>query len=226
MKQESKETKRLVFATMNKGKLRELRSILQDMPLEILSAGDVDGFSSVEETGETFEANAELKARAAAEIAGLPVLADDSGLEVDALDGKPGVRSARYGGESTDDSKNTILLLKNLKTVPWSKRTARFRCVVAFTDPDPKGFSPQNPSKEVITFLKNPDHVYFAKGKCEGYILEKPKGHSGFGYDPVFYSPDHGKTFAELASSQKNKISHRAAAMKKMIKFLKEYYAG
>lgn len=212
--------RKILFATQNKGKVKELRALLADLPLEILSATELPNFPSVKETGVTFEENALLKARESALHAGMPALADDSGLMVDALDGAPGVLSARYSGPGATDTKNTELVLHRLRRTPWARRTARFLCVVAFVDPTnsrSNGVAPNDDSTlDEITQL--------AHGHCEGYILEALKGSSGFGYDPVFYYPFLAKTFAELPASAKNKISHRARAMKTMAAFLTDYF--
>ena len=213
---------KLLFATKNKGKVKELRALLEAIPLEILSATDLPDFPSVRETGSTFEENALLKARESAIHAGMPALADDSGLVVDALDGAPGVLSARYSGPGATDARNTELVLHRLRKTPWTRRTARFRCVVAFVDP--KNID-RNRTAPTDSDAPNPDEItQLAHGSCEGYILEAPKGASGFGYDPVFYYPELAKTFAELAASAKNKISHRAHAMKTMASFLADYF--
>lgn len=213
----------ILFATTNMGKVRELRDLLSCLNIRIISAADLSGFSPAEETGETFEANAVLKARSAALFSGMPALADDSGLEVDALGGRPGVQSARYSGPGADDFKNTALLLKNLAHVPPSKRTAGFRCVMAFFDPAPTSGIKNIAGKGCFAEHQNSLHV--VSGECRGYILEKPRGRSGFGYDPVFYYPAYGKTFAELDAGVKNKISHRAYAVKKMVKYLELHFS-
>ncbi len=185
---------RLLIATRNRGKLREYRRLLEGLPLELVTLDDVDVDLDVEETGETFEANARLKAEAYARASGLPTLADDSGLEVDALGGAPGVRSARYGApEARSDEDRYRLLLRRLEGVPEEARTARFVCVVAFADP-------------------RAGVLRTARGTCEGRIARAPRGRHGFGYDPVFLLPD-GRTMAELSPEEKNRISHRARAL-------------
>ncbi len=211
----------VLFATTNKGKVRELRDLLSCLNIRIISCHEIPGFSPVEETGDTFEANAVLKARSAALFASMPALADDSGLEVDALGGRPGVKSARYAGPGADDERNTTLLLKNLAHVPPSKRTAGFRCVMAFFDPALA--SGVNSVARDCARSSDKSGLHIAVGGCRGYILEKPRGESGFGYDPVFYFPAHGKTFAELDAGVKNRISHRAHAVKKMVEYLEVY---
>lgn len=194
----------LVFATRNKGKLRELRQLLSLDDVDLLSLDDLPEVPEVEETGETFAENAATKAREVMEATGLPALADDSGLEVDALDGAPGVHSARYAGPGATDEQRFELLLRNLQGVPDVERTARFRCVVAFADPE------------------QPGHVELREGSCEGLILLAPRGQGGFGYDPVFYVEELGQTFAEAAPQDKNRLSHRGRAMAAIADFLRQ----
>ena len=168
----------LLVATRNKGKLHELIYLLQGTPYNLLSLENVNIQHEVEETGETFEANAILKAEEYGQMAGIVTIADDSGIEVDALDGAPGVLSARYGGEELDDQDRNALLLKNLANLPDSKLTARFRCVVALS----------RPNQETVTF----------NGSVEGFITRSPRGTNGFGYDPLFYfrrSVRHSRKF-------------------------------
>lgn len=186
---------RLLFATRNRGKLAELRALVAPHGIEVDSLDDVDAPGEVEEDGETFTANAEKKARAALAATGLPALADDSGLEVDALDGAPGVRSARYAGPGQDDAANNAKLLAALASVPDARRTARFRCALAFVD-----------AAGTLTV---------AEGTLEGRIGQAPRGAGGFGYDPLFLLPD-GRTLAELSAAEKNAISHRGQALRKM----------
>ena len=187
--------KRVVVATKNAGKLAEIRSALPFPGWEFVSSAELGEWPDVEETGETFEDNARLKARAAHEHFGLPALADDSGLEVDALDGEPGVYSSRYAGPCATDSDNNARLLLALADVPESQRTARFRCVMVFVDDD---------GAETV-----------ASGACEGRIAFEPLGEHGFGYDPLF-APDAtpGQRMAQLELAQKNAISHRGAALR------------
>lgn len=184
----------LLIATHNAGKLAELRSLLGATPYTLLSLADVGIHADVEETGATLEENAALKATAYARLAGLPTLADDSGLEVDALNGAPGVHSARYAGSGATDADRIEKLLANLAAhqPPW---TARFRCVIAIALPD--------------------GGVELRDGACEGVITPQPRGDNGFGYDPVFLLPQRGKTMAELSDAAKNRISHRAIAAQK-----------
>lgn len=186
---------KLVLASRNKGKLRELRELLSDTGWEVHSVGDYSNLPEVEEDGETFRENALKKAAETARFLNEWVLADDSGLEVDALGGEPGVRSARFAGMHGDDQANNQLLLERLENVKMPDRTARFRCVTALVAPDGR--------------------VWTADGTCEGRIGREQKGEGGFGYDPLFVL-DSGRTMAELPESEKNRISHRAQAMQKM----------
>jgi len=191
--------RKLLIATHNKGKLREYQALLRGIPFRLTSLAEEGLEIKVEEMGNTYEDNAILKATTYAKASGLITLADDSGLEVDALNGEPGLRSARYGGLGTDEERYW-LLLERLKGVPWERRKARFRCIIAIASP--RGW--------VETF----------EGICEGVITFEPRGTSGFGYDPVFYLPELGCTMAELSPEQKNQISHRAKAARKAKDFL------
>jgi XTP/dITP diphosphohydrolase len=192
----------LVFATRNRGKLVELRELLPG--IEVRSLDDVH-VPEVIEDADTFVGNASKKAREVSAATGLPALADDSGLEVDALGGAPGVYSARYAGEPHDDAKNNAKLLAALAGV--TERTARFRSVLALADvTGPLG-----------------DEVITADGACEGMILDAPRGTGGFGYDPLFFSPELGMTFAEAGVGPKNDLSHRARAMRAIKPRLLEY---
>lgn len=182
---------KIIAATKNKNKLREFGEILKGF--EIISQEEAGIDIDVEETGTTFEENSRLKAEAIFKATGIPAIADDSGLCVDALGGEPGVYSARYGGEGLDDEGRVQLLLKNMENVPDEKRTARFVCVITMVS-----------SGGVIT----------AKGECEGVINHAPKGENGFGYDPVFYMKEYGKTTAEMSPDEKNAVSHRGKALK------------
>ena len=193
---------KLLIATHNKGKLRELTELMGDIPYELVSLGDLGIHHDVDETGRTFEENAILKAETYCELAGVMTLADDSGLEVDALGGEPGVRSARYAGpDATDADRIEFLLGKLVGTDPetWS---ARFRCVIAISEPDR------------ATTLHS--------GLCEGRIVSEPCGENGFGYDPVFLFPDIGLTMAELSNERKNSVSHRAEAARKAARSLRD----
>lgn len=189
------QTRKLLIATHNAGKLRELAELLGGIPYQLVSLSDVGIVEDVEETGRTFEENATLKAETYRDLSGLPTLADDSGLEVDALDGEPGVLSARYAGEDATDEDRVALLLRNLADAPSEERTARFRCVIAVAAPGQR------------------TRLY--DGAREGLIVDEPRGDNGFGYDPVFLLPGEGMTMAELPSERKNAVSHRAAAAKK-----------
>jgi XTP/dITP diphosphohydrolase len=182
----------LVLATGNRGKVAELARLVAEWGrIEVRSLLDEPGVALPEESGDTYEQNAALKARAVAAATGLPALADDSGLEVDALDGAPGVHSARYG---TSDAGRIARLLAALAGCGTAARTARFRCVVVLAWPDGR--------------------LHTAEGRCEGTITEAPSGTSGFGYDPVFRSAELGRTFADATSAEKARVSHRARAMR------------
>jgi XTP/dITP diphosphohydrolase len=196
--------RRLLLATTNPGKLREFRRLLDGCGFDLVSPADVNVSLDVEEHGETYAENATTKARAYAEEAGLPALADDSGIEVDALSGGPGMRSARYGGDGLDDEGRTALLLRELAEVPDERRTARYRAVVAVAFPAPNG-------SEVALF----------HGTQEGRIAREPRGTGGFGYDPVFLVGD-GRTQAELSDAEKDAISHRGQAMRAAAAWLRE----
>jgi len=198
---------RLVFATRNRGKVAELSDLVAPLGLEVISAAEV-GAPDVEEDGATFEQNAVKKAREVAAAVRLPALADDSGLVVDALDGAPGVHSARFAGPDATDADNNRKLIERLRGVEANRRGAQFVCVMAFADPTGA----------------LADAVQVARGKCRGVILEAPRGQGGFGYDPLFFVPDRSHTFAELGAAVKNTISHRAMAMGRMQSFLRAYF--
>ena len=193
---------KVLLATQNKGKVKELQELLAGEDIEVLSLLDIENWEEVAESGSTFAENAALKARIAAQRTGLVSLADDSGLEVDALHGAPGVYSARYAGEPKDDDRNNEKLLKELEGVPEDQRTARFRCALVVATPT--------------------GEEYLTEGVVEGRILTERRGKEGFGYDPLFYLPDFGRTMAQLNVNQKNKISHRAQAFRKAVPILKE----
>ncbi len=193
---------KILLATANKGKVIELEGMLAGMDITVLSLSDFPDFPEIEETGTTFAENAYLKARKAAEITGLVSLADDSGLEVDALNGEPGVYSARYAGEPKSDERNIDKLLEQLEGVSESQRGARFRCSLAVVVPG---------GQEFLT-----------EGTVEGRILLGRQGSGGFGYDPVFYLPESEKTMAELSLEEKNRISHRAEAFRKAVPIIKK----
>ena len=193
----------IVLATKNKKKAEEMKKILADAGVHIdsiLTLQDFPECPEVEEDGSTFEANAAKKARFVSEHTRMIAVADDSGLEVDALKGAPGVFSARYAGEPADDKKNTEKLLKEMQNVPDEKRTARFVCCIALALPD----------KEVKTFF----------GTVEGTIGRELRGQNGFGYDPVFYPEGSARTFAEMSDKEKNAISHRGGAIRKLTEYL------
>lgn len=194
---------KLVCATRNRGKVTELRQLVPAEGLELLTLDDLPGAPEVVEDRDTFAGNAAKKATEIMAATGLPALADDSGLEVDALNGAPGVHSARYAGDQATDMDRIVLLLKNLEGIPPERRTARFRCAVAFVHPD------------------EPQHVELFEGACEGRILEQVQGTGGFGYDPVFYVEHLGQTFAQIPAEQKNRISHRGLAMARMADHLR-----
>jgi XTP/dITP diphosphohydrolase len=187
--------KRLLLATTNQGKVREYQAILRGIPYAIVTLTDEGIMADVAETGRTYEENARLKAVTLAQISSLLTLADDSGLEVDALGGEPGVRSARYAGANASDADRNSYLLAKLKNVPERERTARFVCVIAIAEAG--------------------GNVQIFEGDCRGLITTAPRGTHGHGYDPVFYVPELGKTMAELTLEEKNRVSHRARAADK-----------
>jgi XTP/dITP diphosphohydrolase len=194
---------KLLIATNNRAKLREYSFLLEGMPYRIVSPKDIGIKQEINETGKTFEENALLKAKAYASLSNLTTLADDSGLEVDALNGEPGIRSARYAGEGASQAKLIHHLLQKLSGIPWGERGARFKCAIAIASPD----------GEISTY----------HGECQGIITFEPKGKEGFGYDPVFYLPELGKTMAELTMEEKNKVSHRGKAAKEARRYLELY---
>jgi XTP/dITP diphosphohydrolase len=193
---------KIVVATRNRGKLREIVPLLGDLGLELCTLDDLAPDAELREDGVTFEENALAKARQAARATGLPAIADDSGLEVDALGGAPGVWSARYAGSPTDDGRNNAKLIAALAVLPGAPRAARFRCVAAFVDPA-RGI-------EIVR-----------SGSCAGDILGAPRGEGGFGYDPLFLVPALGRTMAELSLEEKNQLSHRAAAFRALAETLR-----
>lgn len=182
---------RLVLATRNRDKVEEIRKLLADLNIEVLSLEQFPQAPEMVEDGTTLEENAIKKARTIADFTGLPAVADDTGLEVDYLNGQPGVFSSRFAGENASYAQNVAKLLEELAGVPWEKRRARFRCVVA---------------------VCGRNAVQTMAGVCDGVIAEQPKGSGGFGYDPVFYVPEYDRTFAEMDLALKNQISHRAQA--------------
>ncbi|MFC2059256.1 RdgB/HAM1 family non-canonical purine NTP pyrophosphatase [Chloroflexota bacterium] len=187
--------RKLLLATNNKGKLREYLALFEGLPLSLVTLAEQGINAEVEETHPSLEGNAVAKATEYAALSGLATLADDSGLEVDALGGEPGPLSRRYAGENASDSERIDYILAKLNGIPWEKRGARFRCVIAVAAP----------SGQIET----------CQGECEGFITFEPKGEEGFGYDPVFYLPKLDKRMAELSLEEKNKVSHRARAAQK-----------
>lgn len=191
----------IVIATHNEGKAKEFEALFSQFQIKVKTLKDYPELGEIEETGTTFEENAKIKAETIANALGKIVIADDSGLMVDALDGRPGVYSARYAGEDKSDQKNNEKLLQELQGVEESKRTARFYCALA-----------------VATPLEETNLV---SGTCEGRITSEPAGENGFGYDPIFFVESLGKTMAQLTKDEKNKISHRANAIRNLEEFIK-----
>lgn len=191
---------KIVAATTNPGKVKEIKKILSDY--DILSLADVGITVDVEENGSTFRENAYIKAHEISKLCDYPVLADDSGLEIEALGGRPGVYSARYAGEDSPYSVKISALAEELKDVPKDARHARFACAVCLILPDGKKIEAEGFS-------------------CPGIILETPRGENGFGYDPVFYCPDYQKTFSEMSMDEKNAVSHRNAALVALLNKIK-----
>jgi XTP/dITP diphosphohydrolase len=194
--------KEIIVATKNKGKAKEFAEMFQSLGFTVKTLLDFPDAPDIEETGETFVENALLKAKGISEYFNKIVIADDSGLCVDALDGRPGVYSARYAGTEKDDEANLQKVLDELKGVPFEKRTAHFHCTLALVIPG-----------------KDPVIV---EGKVDGYIIDEKRGENGFGYDPIFYVPEFGKTTAEMSPEEKNKISHRGQALKKLNEWVQE----
>lgn len=191
---------KVVLATRNPGKVREVEAFFKDLGIGFLSLNDIQGIPYIPEDGETFRENALKKARVVADFTGEVVIADDSGLEIDCLGGRPGVYSSRYAGVWATDRENNIKVLKEMEGIPWEERGASYRCAVAIVGLD---------LEEVV------------EGECRGVIAFEPKGEGGFGYDPIFYLPEYGKTMAELDLQEKNLISHRAKALKVLRERLK-----
>lgn len=191
----------IVLASGNRGKIAELTALLAPLALAVRSPADFPGWPEIAEDGATFAANAVAKAEAGCAFTGLPTVGDDSGLEVEALGGAPGIYSARYAGKQGDAAANNALLLRNLEGVPWEKRGARFVCAVAY----------KTPGAEAKVFF----------GETRGRILEAPRGAEGFGYDPLFLSDDLGRSFAEADAAAKNRVSHRGRALRQLIEYLK-----
>ncbi|MBQ2959659.1 MAG: RdgB/HAM1 family non-canonical purine NTP pyrophosphatase [Oscillospiraceae bacterium] len=196
---------RLILASNNAHKIREFRELVEGMDVELLSQREAGLELDVEETGTTFEANAYIKAKAVTDALGCAAVSDDSGLEVDCLDGRPGVYSARYGGghDVSDEDKNAFLLNEMGDT---DKRSARYVCAICCTMPD--------------------GHVIQCRGECEGEMLFAPRGNGGFGYDPIFRPEGHDRAMAELTPDEKNAISHRGKAMREFLKKFEEYLNG
>lgn len=194
--------RKLIFATGNQGKMKEIREILADMDVEILSMKEAEVDLDIQEDGVTFQENAIIKAKAVQEATGELTLADDSGLEIDYLNGEPGVYSARYMGEDTSYRIKNANLIERLEGVPMEQRTARFVCVIAAAFPDGR--------------------VETARATIEGVIGYEERGQNGFGYDPIFYVPEYNCSTAELSPEQKNAISHRGKALRQMKEILKE----
>lgn len=195
-------TQRLLIATHNRGKVKEIAGLLADLDATLVGLDDVGIAWDVEETGATFQENAVLKAESYARASGLLTLADDSGLEVDALGGRPGVYTARFGGEGLTPQQRYRLLLRKLEGTPRDQRTARFRCVVAVAGPE--------------------ELLAVQEGVVEGHIARAPAGDGGFGYDPVFRVLNYGATMAQLPAETKNRISHRARAILALLPRLRE----
>ncbi|MBI4482224.1 MAG: RdgB/HAM1 family non-canonical purine NTP pyrophosphatase [Acidobacteria bacterium] len=193
-------SKRLLVATRNPGKFREFAQALRELPLELASLQDLPPVPEAEETGAMFADNARLKAHHYHLHTGWMAVADDSGLEVDALQGLPGVRSARFAGKGASDSEKIHKLLESLRGVPPRERTARFSCALSLVDAGRE--------------------IFFTEQRCEGRILEAPRGTAGFGYDPVFLVPELGKTFGQLTPAEKNRYSHRGRALEALRRFL------
>ncbi|MFU0791917.1 XTP/dITP diphosphatase [Virgibacillus proomii] len=194
--------KRVIIATKNEGKATEFKELFRAYQIQAVSLNDLKELPDVEETGSTFEENATLKAETIASLLSLPVIADDSGLVIDALDGRPGVYSARYAGEEKNDQANIDKVLSELKDIPENKRTAKFVCVLAFA----------KPGMETMLY----------KGYCHGRIANSPIGTNGFGYDPIFIPHASQLTMAQLTQEEKNAISHRHHALQQLETSLKE----
>ncbi len=197
--------KKLILASRNRGKIDEIKTMLDGLPLELLSLNDFPELPAVEEDEDTFAGNARKKAETIALACGCAALADDSGLEVECLNGRPGVYSARFAGPQAGDAENNRYLLSLMRGVPPEKRSATFRCVIALALPEGK--------------------TYLVEGSCRGRIAEELRGDSGFGYDPLFIVEPSGLTFAQMGPDEKNKISHRARALRKLRALLENLFA-
>jgi len=196
----------IVLATTNSGKLRELRQVASELPVNVRSLAGFEGLSEIEETGTTFRENAVLKAVGYARRLGMATIADDSGLEVDVLGGRPGILSARYGGDVNYDLKIATLLAEISEAAPHAARTARFKCSIALAD-------------------ANANLIACVEGNCEGAIADAPRGTNGFGYDPVFIPDGFDKSFGELGFEIKQSISHRSRAILAIIPYLRDFIA-
>lgn len=196
--------KKIIIATKNKGKAAEFKTLFSEYGVEVLTLLDIENAPDIEETGNSFEENATLKAEGISNLTDTIVIADDSGLIVDELDGMPGIYSARYAGLEKNDEDNINKLLFEMREVPENKRTARFYCSLAVAIPG--------------------EETIIVSGKCEGFILKERRGHNGFGYDPVFFVTVAGKSMAELSNEEKNRISHRAEALQNLVPVLKELF--
>jgi len=196
---------KLLLATTNPGKIREYRFLLRNLDYNIVTLKELGINQPPVETRNSYEENARIKAITYAKLSQLVTLADDSGLEVDALNGEPGVRSARFAGEAASDAEKIKFLLTKLADVPWGKRTAHFKCVIVIATPE--------------------GELEICHGECHGIIAFEPKGKNGFGYDPVFYLPEINKTIAELPLEVKNQVSHRSRAAGKARKILQEFHS-
>ena len=194
---------KIVLATGNKNKIKEIKEKFSSSgSLEISSFEELKNIPEIIENAATFEGNALIKAEAICRLTGLPSMADDSGLVIDALNGEPGVYSARYGGDNLSDAEKNELVLSKMKGLPEKKRSARFECVIAIALPDSRSFT--------------------VKGICNGLISSEPAGSNGFGYDPIFYIPEADKTMAQLTPEEKNRISHRGKALEKAFEMIKK----
>lgn len=198
---------KIVLATRNPGKISEIEEMIKDVDLEILTLDDFQAIPEPPEEGNSFEENALSKAKAVHRATGLPALADDSGIEVEALNWGPGVRSARYGGTGLSDADRSQKLLENMASIPDDKRTARFRCVMVLFP---------SPGKE--------EEALVTEGVFHGQIAREPAGDNGFGYDPIFYVPEKKKMVAEMSEKEKNKISHRYRALLEMKRLIVKAY--
>ena len=193
---------KIILASKNQDKINEIKKILNGTAVLLKTCNDIE-IPEVEETGSTFVENAILKARSASLVTGMASIADDSGIEIEYLNGRPGIKSARYSGENATNKMNNIKLLDELRGIPYEKRKACYRCV--------------------IVYMKFPDDPFpvITSGSWDGYITEKPIGENGFGYDPLFFLPEYNKTSAQITSAEKNKISHRAKALNELQRYFR-----